>query len=536
MSWLVDSDWSHSGERTGFRSAYGRRAMVSTTHDLATRTGIRVLEDGGNAVDAAIAASGVLAVVLPQQCSLGGDAFWLVSDRTGAVEALNGSGRSGALANAPALADRGWSNMPERGGPAVTVPGLVDSWTHMHRRFASVALTDLLKPAIDLAEHGVHITPHLNRALTENASDLRVSELGRIFLPQDRIPPVGDLLRQPELADSLRHIAARPRDLYEGDLATSLVEAVRADRGFLELSDLAGHESEWVKPLSVSYGDYSLVTPPPNSQGVAALLSLALLQKLTGGKRPTLAQQVWAKRVAFSVRDKFVGEPEGMSSAPESLVTDGFVDDLFSAHAGGKGHAATIAGPMDLGGTVAFAAADVSGMSVSGLHSTFFDFGSLLSIPGTGIVLQNRGASFLATAGHPNSLVPRARPLHTLTPAMLLSRGRVAGLLGAMGGHGQPQTLIQLVVRLIHDGLDPADAIASPRWYDSLGPSGEVVFVEEGYDEEEVKGSRALGLRIEGVSRFEQKMGHAQLLLRDVDTGVLIGGADPRGEGLALGL
>ena len=238
MSWLVDSDWSYSGERTGLRSTYGRRGMVSTTHELATRAGIRVLEDGGNAVDAAIAASGVLAVVLPQQCSLGGDAFWLVSDASGTVEALNGSGRSGGLANLAALAERGWAGMPERGGPTVTVPGLVDSWIHLHRRFSSAALTDLVKYAVDLADHGFRVTSHLHRALQVNASDLRASGLDRIFLPQDRVPRVGDLLRQPELAESLRHIAARPRDLYDGELAVSLVQAVQADHGFLERSDL----------------------------------------------------------------------------------------------------------------------------------------------------------------------------------------------------------------------------------------------------------------------------------------------------------
>ena len=268
---------------------------------------------------------------------------------------------------------------------------------------------------------------------------------------------------------------------------------------------------------------------------VAALLSLALLQRVAGEKRPSLAQQVWAKRVAFSVRDEFVGEPERMSSDAESLLAKGFVDDLFRANASGRDIAMAAAGPMDRGGTVAFAAADASGMSVSGLHSTFLDFGSLLSVPGTGIVLHNRGASFVSTPGHPNLFTPKARPLHTLTPAMFLSQGSVAGLLGAMGGHGQPQTLVQLVIGLIHDRLDPADAIAAPRWYDGAGPDGHVLWIEEGYDAEEIRRARALGYRIETLGRFDQKMGHAQLLLRDVNTGVLIGGADPRGEGLALG-
>jgi len=524
-------------------TALGTSGVVATPHYLASQAGLRVLQDGGSAVDAAIAANAVLQVVYPHNCAAGGDAFWIIYDpRDGRPVALNGSGRAPAAATPERLRERGLIRMPMHGPLPVTVPGVVDSWHEVLARYGRLGLERDLAPAIDYAENGFPATPKLCQAIGEEAGLLALSPAASaVFLPGNAVPRRGQVLRNPDLAATYRAIARRGRDVfYRGEIAERIAAAVQELGGLLTAEDLAAHRSDWVEPLSTGYRGYEIYEFPPNSQGLTALIELNLVEGFDLSALPRRGLQwqhllVEAKRLAFADRDSYLTDPEAMAIDPRTLISKEYADRRrrgIDPRAAAPVHPA---GNPAAGDTIYLCAVDRDGQCVSLIQSLYYAFGSGVMVPGTGLLLQNRGAYFSLHPAHPNVIAPRKRTLHTLMPAMMLRDGRPCLVFGSMGGDGQAQTHLQLVTNILDAGMDVQQALDAPRWFSGAliaehGP--EPLLMENRFPAELCAGLEAMGHEVVPLGPWEAVMGHAQaIMLRD--DGVLAGGADPRGDGIA---
>uniref|UniRef100_A0A831TAX1 Glutathione hydrolase proenzyme n=1 Tax=Thermorudis peleae TaxID=1382356 RepID=A0A831TAX1_9BACT len=529
--------------RTGRPTTRATEGMVATPHYLASVAGLRVLQEGGNAVDAAVAANAVLNVVYPNQCSLGGDAFFLIWEPSEErLLALNGSGRAPAQASPEAVRAAGCTTMPQRGAWAVTVPGTVDAWAAALARCGSRPLGELLRPAIEYAERGFVVTPLLSEAIADTAEVLRAQAAAyRQFLPQGRPPRPGERLVQPDLARSLRLLAEHgPDAFYRGPIGEAIVATVRSARGVLTLDDLAEHRSTWVEPISTTYRGLELVELPPNTHGVTALEMANIMEgyevaDLGWGSAELLHRMVEAKKLAFADRDRYVGDPDFVQVPLDRLLDKRYAEELRRRI--DPERALSVPSVTWDNDTVYLCAVDREGRAVSLIQSIFQSFGSGLVAEGTGIVLHNRGACFTLDPASPNCLAPGKRPLHTLIPAMLLRDGLPWVVFGSMGGHGQPQIQLQLLANLVDFELGPQAAIEAPRWLSRLEPGDEVetLYLEPGFDVSVGEELERRGHNVRWVRGWDSLMGHAQMIRIDREHGVLEGAADPRAEGYALG-
>ncbi|MBI3967837.1 MAG: gamma-glutamyltransferase [Chloroflexi bacterium] len=521
------------------------KAAVASPHQLASAAGLRALLAGGTAVDAQIAVHAVLSVVYPNMTGLGGDAFWLIFEAaTGQVHALNGSGRSAAAATRERYRSLGYDRIPPRGPhAALTVPGAVDSWFEAHRRFGRLSIGFLLEPAIDYAESGSPVGSSLAGWLARDVELLsRYEATRRSFLSPEGAPPrAGDRLAQPDLARTLRAIAANgPDELYRGDTARRLLAALGTAGSPLAQADLAEHRSNWVEPISLRYRAFDAYNFPPNSQGFAALQILGILQSTGVASLDHLSAEyvhlvVEATKLAFEDRDRYLTDPE-FAPIPLSDLLD---RDYLRRRAGLIGEHARrrVEPPRAVGDTSFSAAVDADGNAVAMIQSLYFDFGTAFVAGDTGILLQSRGCYFSLDDRHPNRLEPRKRTAHTLTPALLLRDGRPALVYGAMGGEGQPQTQAALVTRVVDFGLDPQAAIDAPRWL--YGPTwGETTValrLESRFPSAVAADLRSRGHEVDLLGRWDELMGHANAIQIDRDRGCLLAGFDPRSDGAALG-
>jgi gamma-glutamyltranspeptidase / glutathione hydrolase len=541
--------FADAGLAVGRVPAVAGDAMVATPSQWASLVGLDLLRKGGNSVDAAIAVSAALIVAQPHQTGLGGDAFWLIRPgSTTATIGLNASGRAPAAASADELLDAGHQRIPPRSGWAVTVPGIVAGWSEAHARYGRLSFDRLLAPAIDGAERGVPISPLLARQFRLSASMLAYRrESARLFGFAGKPPSPGVRLVQPDLAATLRTLAADPALFYEGSLAERICFAACEEGGWLATEDLAAHHSDWTEPVRASFADWGVEEMPPNSQGLAALVGLRLFERGGMAEDETAGDRahrgVQAAKILMAVRDAEIGDPEGMRRPPAELLSDAYLGPLLALASQdapltrksierliGAAPAPAVTHPG--GDTVHFAVTDAGGMSVSCIQSVFEDFGSGIVVPGTGIVLHNRGSSFLLRPEQVNSLAPGRRPLHTLAPAMATVAGETAAVFGCMGGHAQAQVHLQLIAAMAGRGADPATALAQPRWF--VSPEQEdVVLVEDRGPLARELSQRGHAVRL--VEPYAQEMGHAQAILTDQTTGALFGATDPRSEGLALG-
>jgi gamma-glutamyltranspeptidase/glutathione hydrolase len=515
--------------------------MVATPHPLATEAGLEALRAGGTAVDAAVAANAMLAVVYGNACGLGGDAFALVWDPAEAhLYGFNGSGRSPAGLSIERVRGAGHETMPQRGPLSINVPGAVDAWTQLLDRFGRRSLPDALLPAARVAEDGYQLTRITSGAIRGSLpwfDDAATAVFGAAGGP-------GDTLRQPLLAASLRAIADGGRDAYYGGpVGDEIARAVQAAGGALSPEDIAAHRGEWVEPIATAYRDHELATIPPNSQGITALMALNVLSRLDwpmglAMSADRIHAQVEAIKVAWSERDRCVTDPDRGLADPSVLLSDAHAAWLASRLSADRAQSFAPANPPG-GGTVYLCAADEDGMLVSLIESNYMGFGSGIMGGSTGIMLQNRGAYFSLDQDHPNALAPGARTLHTLMPGMLLRNGRAEVALGAMGGDGQPQTMVQLVTGLLDDGLDAQAAVSRPRWVAQTDapftPLRSLAIESDGVDDATVEALRALGHEVELVEPQTPLMGWAQMIRRLPD-GTYEGGADPRADSLVAGL
>jgi gamma-glutamyltranspeptidase / glutathione hydrolase len=477
-----------------------------------------MLREGGNAIDAAIAANAVMCVVYPHMTTIGGDLFALVwpagADRPLGLE---GAGRSGAGATIEAMRERGFTSMPVRGATTVTVPGTVQAWGRLIERFGTVGLGRVLAPAAAIARDGFLVTENLARQLHADHP----------WLSQDReaarlLPPLlaGMKLRQPELATTLETIGRNGfGGFYFGELGRAIADAVGRRDGFVTAADMASYRSAWVEPLSMRYRDLTVYEMPPPTQGLVAMAMLARLQELPSGSLtpgPGFARRFGSLRdVTYGLRSRYLTDPDFAT-----IPTEPFLDPTFEARATSEA--------LPDGDTVYLCAADEQGNLVSLIQSVAFEFGSGVIAEGTGILLQNRGCYFSLDPNHVNRLEPRKRTMHTLIPAMAARGGRPLAAFGTMAGEGQPQIQVQVAVNLFDRGLEPAEAVAAPRV--RVNPAGDALWVEADYPGAAELNRSADLPRVELVPPRDQRMGHAQALLVDGPS-AWRAGADPRADG-----
>jgi gamma-glutamyltranspeptidase/glutathione hydrolase len=564
----ADRRFLETGLRDGRQPAIAARGMVVTPHSFATLTGLDVLRSGGNAIDAALAVSAALMVAVPHQTGPGGDAWWMVRPHDGPVQVLNASGRSSRHASADELRAAGWPRVADREVHAVTAPAVAAGWREVHARWATRSLPDLFRPAVAAAEDGLLVSPNMARQL-ELADPVlaRDASASAIFRPGGRPLRVGERLVQAELAATIRELGEDPRSIHEGRLADAVAAAVRDRRGWLDETDLAGVTATWERPLSCPSGGWEVLEAPPNSQGMAALVALALRERAEAGLARVdavtdLHLSVEAARIAMAVRDAAVADPDRMVIEPAEILRPGTIEALAAAidpeRAAGEDRLAAAVGrvlgdlaprrgsPSSRGGsggtrphpgtdTAHFVVIDRDGFAVSCIQSLFSAFGSGIVVPGTGVILHNRGAGFSLEAGRPNELRPLQRPMHTLAPAMATAGKRLQAVFGCMGGHAQTQIHLQMVQGLARDGLDPATVTARPRWFARPDPDSGA---PEVLVESRLRSAARLpsfGHAVVRLGPFADVMGHEQVVLVDSERGALLGAADPRSDGIALG-
>jgi gamma-glutamyltranspeptidase/glutathione hydrolase len=529
--------------------AFSADGVIAAPHYLASAAGLDVLRDGGSAVDAAIAANLVLNVVWPNMCGPGGDLFAQVwSAQEARLFGLNASGRAGAGMSVEAYQARGLSTMPARGTLSVTVPGAVDGWFTLHQRFGQLEMSRLVRDAVRHARDGFRVTPFVSAAIGANADLLsKVGDGADVFLPGGQVPAAGDRLVQADLATTFDQIAREGRDaLYRGSLGERIVEFLSANGGGLHAADFAAHESEWVEPLSVEYCGVQVCELPPNTQGITLLEMLNMLADVDmtawGQNSAELVHQlVERKKLAFGDRNAFVADPRYADVPVERLLDRRHAAGLSSQ----VGRRAAEGAPSShehralAGDTVYLCAADRDGMVVSLIQSLYSGFGSGIHVPGTGLTLHNRGFGFVLTAGHPNALAPRKRPLHTLIPGFAMQKGQPWLAFGTRGADGQPQTGLQLLTGLLNWGLDLQMGMEAPRWAHGA-PGGRypasALVLEARFGQSVADDLAARGHQVMVAEAVDSVMGTAQMIQVDQQRGCFVAATDPRGDGAALAL
>ncbi|MGI8643157.1 MAG: gamma-glutamyltransferase [Thermomicrobiales bacterium] len=525
------------------RSTLAYNGMVAAPHALASSAGLAALQEGGSAMDAALAANAVLTVVYPDQTAIGGDCFFIAFDaRTKQLHGYNGSGRTPLTADADHLRELEGGCMPKRGIHAVTVPGTIDAWAAGHRRFGRLPWDRVLQPATDYAHHGFAVSARLAGGISAVQDFLASDDLtASTYLKGGAAPREGDQLRLPDLARTLATIAVEGRDaFYSGAIAEEIAATAALRGGALSMYDLAGHRGEWVNPLSIDYHGLTVAGLPPNSQGLTSLIGLNMLKHVDLGEEWGGADHIHplieVKKFAFAVRDEMLSDPRFTTIDTAKLISSEYAEACWRHYDPTTAAAGT---PSLAGDTVAICAVDRDGNAVSLIQSIYQGFGSGVMAGETGIVLQNRGSYFSLEPDHPNVFEPGKRPLHTLMPAMLLRDGELVGPLGTQGGDAQAQVHLQLVTDLVDFAMmsNPAVAIDAPRWI-AGGASADdprTVQLENRFSSHLADDLVKRGHRPQWTGAWNPAAGHAQVILRDHERGLLAGAADPRADGAALG-
>ncbi|MCC6318259.1 MAG: gamma-glutamyltransferase [Gemmatimonadaceae bacterium] len=514
----------------------GRSAALSSDHALATAAGAAVLQRGGNAMDAAITMAGVLAVVRPHMNGVGGDLFLLYRDaKTGRVHALNGSGAAGTGATPETFAARHRTTVPSTGIMSVSVPGAVRAWEDALARYGTITLARALAPAIGYAEQGFPVSTRLSLDIAGEQRKVAADpELARTFLVNGQAPAPGTLLVQKDLAATLRRLARLgANELYRGRLARDVSAFIEREGGFVTASDLAAHRSEWTTPIRTTYLDHTVLAFPPNTQGVTFLemLNIAAQEDLAAmGHNSTdyIHTLVEGAKLAYADRDRFVADPRRVAVPTDRLLSPSHARELAQRIRKDSVVAPAASADRDGNGdTVYLAVIDKDGNAVSLIQSLFAGFGSGRMVPGTGIVLHNRGSLYSLDPSHPNIIAPGKRPFHTLSPAMVLDAdGSLAMVLGTPGGDGQPQTLIQILNNVLRFGMTPQQAIEAPRWRAyGRGRLG----VEPGVSAEVRAALTRRGHQVEGQPPSAE-FGGAQMILVHPRSRALFVGSDYRRE------
>lgn len=537
-----------TGEMFASRSeVIAQHGMVATSQPLATQVGLDILKQGGNAIDAAIAANAMLGLVEPTGSGIGGDLFAIVwSAEEKKLYGLNASGRSPRTLTKAVFAEKGLNKVPSFGPLPVSVPGAVDGWFELHSKFGSLPMTTILTPSIEYARNGFPVSELIAYYLQMNADRIgQYDGFAETFMPGGKVPKKGHVFKNPGLAATYEKIATGGRDaFYKGDIARTIAAYMKEQGGYLTLDDLASHTSEWVEPVSANYRGYDVWELPPNGQGIAALQILNILERydiegMGFGSADYIHTFVEAKKLAFEDRAKFYADMAFTSVPVDWLVSKDYAAERQQLINPDKAAKRYDAGVYE-GDTVYLTVADKDGNMVSLIQSNYRGMGSGMTPPELGFVLQNRGELFTMQEGHANEYAPGKRPFHTIIPAFVTRNGKPWLSFGVMGGATQPQMHAQIIVDLIDFGMNLQEAGDAPRILHSgsSSPTGHLmldggqVHLESGFSET-VK--RELMERGHTLQPAVGIYGGYQAIMLDSQRGVYFGASESRKDGQAAG-
>lgn len=519
-----------------------RNGIVAAESPLAAQAGVRILERGGNAVDAAIAANAAMGVVAPMMNGIGGDLFVIVYDvKANKLYGLNASGWAPKDLTIEFLHKRGLRDMPERGINAVTVPGVVDGWQKLADRFGRKKLAEDLAPAIKIAQDGFPV-PELTAAVWATDIDLLRgdSAASETYLIKDHAPHTGEVFANSDLAWSLQQIAAHGRDaFYKGEISKKILDAMKRHGGVMSEHDLAEYSSEWVEPISTTYRDWTVFELPPNGQGLAALEMLNIMEKFPLGQKDwgsgsvnALHTMIEAKKLAYADLAKFIGEPRQQKLPVATLLSKEWAEKRAKLIDAAHANCAVAAGELPVGSdTTYLSVVDREGNLVSLIQSNYDAFGSGIVAAGTGFVLHNRGGLFTLDPASPNALAGRKRPLHTIIPGFA-QKGDTRIAFGIMGGWNQSQAHAQFVANISDFKMNIQAALEAPR-FSKRSFGGCDVSLENRFNGSVRNDLTAKGHVIDVRGAFSSVMGGGQAVLRDYAAGVNYGASDPRKDGQA---
>lgn len=520
-----------------------QHGLVATSQPLAAQAGLDVLKRGGNAIDAAIATVATLCVVEPCSTGIGGDAFaliWSAEDKK--LYGLNASGPSPAALTAEAVRQQGHQTFPTLGALPITVPGSLRGWQMALERFGTQGLNTLLAQAISYARDGFPVSERIAHAWARSEEKMNQHpDSARVWLPNNgRAPRIGQLFRNPEFAHTLQAIAHDGVELfYNGDIAAQMAHCVQEAGGFLTKKDLRDYRAEWVAPLRLDYRDgYSFYEIPPNGQGLTALLALNLVKgsdvrELGHGSLAYNHLLMEAIKLAFADAHTYIADPRKAAVPLAGLLSESYTAERRALIQPHKAINPFPGQPHKHGDTVYLTVADEAGNMVSWIQSLYMGFGSGLTAGTTGVQLQNRGANFSLEAGHPNEADGGKRPYHTIIPGFITKDERPWSSFGVMGGFMQPQGHLQVGLNLVDFGLSPQAALDAPRFN---WQKGKQFALEAGFGAEMAAQLAQLGHELMSPQKAAQQLyGGGQVIVRDPETGIYIGGSEPRNDGTAVG-
>ena len=527
----------HAG-RSVVRSTHG---MVASSQPLASEVGIRILERGGNAVDAAIAMAAMLNVTEPMMTGVGGDMFALVYwSKTGELKGLNASGRAPHALSLEYFQKKGTKTMPIEGMEPITVPGAFGGWVALRNKYGTMSLSELLEPAIEAAENGYPVMEKASADWNAVVPKLkRTKAAAENYLIDGRAPRPGEIFRQKNLAHTLQILARGGRDaFYKGEIGQKIVDYCQAHGGFLTMQDLAENHPEWVDPISTDYRGYTVYEMPPNSQGVTALEALNILEGFDLASLKTQPDLYYhylieAMKLAFADRNRYIADPAFSQVPVAQLLSKRYAAERRALIHPDRAILAPMPGVLlNHGDTTYFTVIDKDRNAVSFINSLFEEFGSGIVAGDTGIVLQDRGSGFSLDPQSPNRYEPGKRPFHTLVPAMVFKNGKLFMSFGVMGGAMQPQGHVQVLTNLIDLGMGLQQAVDAPRfrYY-----GGHNVILEDALGSDTIHALEARGHHRVFIPQVEASMGGAQLIEVDPANGTLMGASDSRKDGCAIG-
>lgn len=522
--------------------------MACTSQPLATQVALDILKEGGNAIDAAIAANALLGLVEPTGNGMGGDLFAIVWDsKTKKLYGLNASGRSPKSLSLNYFIEKGYKKIPSHGPLPVSVPGCVDGWFELHNKFGSLPMKKILEPAINYARNGFPLTELIAYYWQGSSRSLkRYPNFEEIFMPGGKAPAKGEVFKNPYLANTLEQISKGGRDaFYKGEIAKTIDKFMKEQGGFLSYEDLASHTSEWVEPISVNYRGYDVWELPPNGQGTAALQMLNILEgydiKSMGfGSTEYIHYFTEAKKLAFEDRSKYYADPAFNDIPLDQLLSKDYAEkrrELINPHRAARSYPA---GELEQGNTIYLTVSDKWGNMVSLIQSNYRGMGSGMVPPNLGFILQDRGELFSLDENHMNCFAPGKRPFHTIIPAFITKDGKPWVSFGLMGGAMQPQGHTQIVINLIDFGMNLQEAGDAPRISHggSSQPTGEkmtdggILHLESGIDYDTLKNLMSMGYKIQWM---KGGYGGYQAIMWDEKNKVYFGASESRKDGQASG-